>query len=58
MRWDRIESNWSELKGKAKKQIESYKDYNLNMQKNEIKQHAIHIDELNKMPPKEQISIL
>lgn len=41
MNWNRIGTNWSELKGKAKRQLESCKDYNINMHKCELKQHAI-----------------
>jgi hypothetical protein len=41
MDWNRIGTNWSELKGKAKRQLESCKDYNIDMNKNDLKHHAI-----------------
>jgi hypothetical protein len=41
MGWNRIGTNWSELKGKAKRQLESCKDYNINMHKSDLKQHVI-----------------
>lgn len=47
MDWNRIGTNWSELKGKAKRQLESCKDYNIDMNKNDLKQDFIGTQYLN-----------
>lgn len=43
MNWNRNDTNWSELKRKAKRQPESGKDYNVNTHKSDLKPHKISI---------------
>jgi len=43
MNWSRSDANWSELKRKAKRQLEPDNDYNINMYKSNVKPHAISI---------------